>query len=78
MLMLKNIAKVLILLIFFVNNLFAQDIPIVVISPGKTAQSLGTVGSSVDVFTSDTINNSSYFSLANVFEKTSCPLAEYR
>jgi len=71
MLMLKNVAKVFIILIFFVNNLFAEEIPIVVISPGKTAQSLSTVGSSVDVFTSDTINNSSHFSLANVIDDNS-------
>ena len=58
MLMLKNIVRALIVLIFFVNNLFAEEIPIVVISPGKTVQSLSTVGSSVDVFTSDAINNS--------------------
>ena len=57
MLMLRKIIKILIILVFSVNNLFAQDIPIIVISPGKTVQSLSTVGSTIEVITSDTINN---------------------
>ena len=71
MLMLRKIIKILITLVFSVNNLFAQDIPIIVISPGKTVQSLSTVGSTIEVFTSDTINNSSHFSLANVIDDNS-------
>jgi len=69
--MLRKIIKVLIILVFSANSLFAQDIPVIVISPGKTVQSLGTVGSTVEVFTSDTINNSSHFSLANVIDDNS-------
>jgi len=68
MLMLGKIFKISIILVFSANSLFAQDIPVIVISPGKTVQSLSTVGSSVEVFTSDTINNSSHFSLANVID----------
>ena len=71
MLMLRKIIKILIILVFSVNNLFAQDIPIIVISPGKTVQSLSTVGSAIEVFTCDTINNSSHFSLANVIDDNS-------
>jgi len=71
MLMLRKIIKILIIFVFSVNNLFAQDIPIIVISPGKTVQSLSTVGSTIEVFTSDTINNSSHFSLANVIDDNS-------
>lgn len=71
MFMLRKIIKVLIILVFSANSLFAQDIPVIVISPGKTVQSLGTVGSAVEVFTSDTINNSSHFSLANVIDDNS-------
>ena len=71
MLMLRKIIKILITLVFSVNNLFAQDIPIIVISPGKTVQSLSTVGSTIEVITSDTINNSSHFSLANVIDDNS-------
>ena len=59
MLMLKNIVKIILFFVLLPNNLFAQDIPVIVISPGKTVQSLNTVGSSVEVFNSDTINNSS-------------------
>ena len=66
-----QVIKILIILVFTAKNLFAQDIPIIVISPGKTAQSLSTVGSSVEVFTSDTINSSSHFSLANVIDDNS-------
>ena len=71
MLMLRKIIKILIILVFSENNLFAQDIPIIVISPGKTVQSLSTVGSTIEVITSDTINNSSHFSLANVIDDNS-------
>jgi len=69
--MLKRLLKILIVLSFPCNVIFAEEIPVVVISPGKTVQSLSTVGSSVDVFTSDTINNSSHFSLANVIDDNS-------
>ena len=62
MLMLKKIIKLIIILIFSFNHVFAEDVPVIVISPGKTVQSLSTVGSSVEVFTSDIINNSSHFS----------------
>jgi len=69
--MLKKIFKILIILFLSTNNLFSQDVPVIVISPGKTAQSLNTVGSTVEVFTSDGINNSSHFSLANVIDDNS-------
>ena len=69
--MLKKIIKLIIILVFPVNNLFAADIPIIVISPGKTAQSLNTVGSSVTVIEGDTINESSHFSLANIIDDSS-------
>jgi vitamin B12 transporter len=69
--MLRKIIKILIILVFSANNLFAQGIPIIVISPGKTVQSLSTVGSTIEVITSDTINNSSHFSLANVIDDNS-------
>ena len=69
--MLKNIFKILIILFFSTNKIFSQDIPIIVISPGKTFQSLSTVGSTVEVLDSDAINNSSHFSLANVIDENS-------
>ena len=69
--MLKKLIKILLILVFSTNNLFAQDIPIIVISPGKSLQSFNTVGSAVEVINSETINNSSNFSLANVIEDNS-------
>ena len=41
------------------SELFAKDIPVLVISPGKTIQSESIVGSTVEVVTSDDIENSS-------------------
>ena len=69
--MLRKIIKFIIILAFPVNTLFAADIPIIVISPGKTAQSLNTVGSTVTVIEGDTINESSHFSLANIIDDSS-------
>ena len=71
MLVLRKIIKLIIILTFPVNNIFAADIPIIVIAPGKTPQSLSTVGSSVTVIDSDKINESSHFSLANIIDDNS-------
>ena len=69
--MLKKIIKILIIFVFSSNNLFGEDIPIIVISPGKSVQSLSTVGSTVEVINSETINNSSHFSLGNIIDDNS-------
>jgi len=65
----------LIRIILFLTLIFsavkAGEIPVIVISPGKTIQSLGAVGSSVEVVTSDAINNSSHFSLAHIIDDSS-------
>ena len=66
MLLLKRIIKLFIILTFPVNALFAADIPIIVISPGKTAQSYDKVGSSVSIIESDEIKNSSNFFIADI------------
>ena len=55
-----KIAKKLTILItvfLFFNKAFANDIPVIVISPGKTPQSLSTVGSTVTVIDGETIRN---------------------
>ena len=59
--MLKNIKIITLFLLlqFSSTNLPAADIPVIVISPGKTPQSYNTVGSSVTVIDGKTINNSS-------------------
>ena len=40
------------------NQLFAKDIPIIVIAPSKKPQSVSTVGTSVTVYTDKYIENS--------------------
>ena len=49
------ILQILIVFIFFIFKVAAEDVPVIVISPGKTPQSLSTVGSTVDVITSGEI-----------------------
>ena len=68
--MLKIIVSILII-IFSFQNLFAADIPIIVIAPGKTLQSLSTVGSTVTVIDKDEISESSHFSLAHIIDGNS-------
>ena len=53
--------KVIIYLSFFLisNSVFSKEIPVIVISAGKTPQSYSTVGSQVTVIDSTTIKNSS-------------------
>ena len=58
--MLKIVVSLLIIILSF-QKLFAADIPIIVISPGKTPQSYDEVGSSVSVIDSNEIENSSNF-----------------
>ena len=57
LIMLRIIISILIL-VLSLNKLFAADIPVIVISPGKSAQSYGSVGSTVTVIDSETIQNS--------------------
>ena len=45
-------------LILFINNSVAKNIPIIVVSPGKTIQSQGVVGSDVSVITTKEIGES--------------------
>ena len=48
------------------NQLFAKDIPIIVIAPSKKPQSISTVGTSVTVYTERDIENSSENFLHNI------------
>ena len=50
------------------SNLFAADIPIIVIAPGKTVQSYGTVGSAVSVIDGESLENSDDYFLGNVLD----------
>ena len=69
--MLKKILKLLIILIFPAKELFAADVPVIVIAPGKTPQSSSTVGSTVTVIDEKAIGGSSDFSLAHIIEDNS-------
>ena len=71
MLMLRKILKLLIILIFSTKELFAADVPVIVIAPGKTSQSLSTVGSTVTVIEEKDIGGSSDFSLAHIIDDNS-------
>ena len=53
-------------LFFFYNSSFSKDIPVIVISPGKTLQSYGTVGSDVSVIDNKVIEDSQNFFLSDV------------
>ena len=45
--------------VLFSNSLFSKEIPVIVISAGKTQQSYSSVGSQVTIIDTDTIKNSS-------------------
>ena len=51
----------IIIFVFSLKNLFAADIPIIVISPSQKVQSKSTVGTSVTVFNEANIENSNDF-----------------
>ena len=50
------------------THLLAKDIPVIVISPGKTPQSKGIVGSDVEVIDRNTISNSSELFIGDIIE----------
>jgi len=63
--------RIFLFLIFttFASKLYSSDIPIIVISPGKTLQSIGTVGSDVSVITEKNIKNSNNFFISDVISE---------
>jgi vitamin B12 transporter len=71
-----NMKKIYLILIIFLtlvsfNRLIAEDIPTIVISAGKTIQSIDTVGSTIEVIDSDAINSSSYSMIGEVINDNS-------
>jgi len=54
------------ILIFPINKIFAENIPVIVISPGKTKQSYDEVGSSISVIDSGAIESSSSNFLSDI------------
>ena len=55
--MLNMLRTLILIFILSFSKLFAADIPIIVIAPGKSVQSYSTVGSSVSVIDSEGIKN---------------------
>ena len=64
--MLKKILKILLIISFPINTLFAADIPIIVIAPSKKAQSKSVVGTNVTVFTNSEIEKSNDYFLGDI------------
>jgi vitamin B12 transporter len=56
----------ILILIFSFGKLFAADIPVIVISPSKKAQSISTVGSSVIVYDQSDLENSNDYFLGDI------------
>ena len=69
--MLKKILSILIILIFPAKELFAADIPIIVIAPSKKAQSVSTVGTSVTVLDETFFKNSNELFLGDALATNS-------
>jgi len=59
------------ILIFSFNQVFAADIPVIVISPSKKAQSISTVGTSVTVLDENFFKNSNELFLGDVLKGNS-------
>ena len=55
-------------IILFSKSVFSKEIPIIVISAGKTPQSYSSVGSQVTIIDSETIENSSGSSLIELLD----------
>ena len=63
--------KILVLIfIFSFTRLFADNIPVIVITPGKSVQSYSTVGSSVSVLDKKTLENSDEFFLGDILNNS--------
>ena len=60
-----------IIITLFFNKAFSKDLPVIVISPGKTPQSLSTVGSTVTVIDGETIRNSNENFLGAIIDQKS-------
>ena len=64
----KNFFIFFVLLAFSINNVFSENIPILVISPGKTLQSKGAVGSDVEVIDSKVIAESNEYFIGDILD----------
>ena len=66
-----KISFFIIIMLLFFNKAFSKDLPVIVISPGKTPQSLSTVGSTVTVIDGETIRNSKESFLGAIIDQAS-------
>ena len=68
----KNIFLISVIFLTLVsfNKLVSADVPTIVISAGKTPQSLSTVGTNVTVISGDTIRNSSSSFLGDIIDSS--------
>ena len=66
-----KISFFIIIMLLFFNKAFSKDVPVIVISPGKTPQSLSTVGSTVTVIDGETIRNSNENFLGAIIDQES-------
>jgi len=66
MLLLSKLIIFIIIFAFSFKNLYAADIPIIVIAPSKKAQSISTVGSSVVVYDEEDLENSNDYFLGDI------------
>jgi len=64
--MMLRVCVSILILIFSFGKLFAADIPVIVISPSKKAQSISTVGSSVIVYDQSDLENSNDYFLGDI------------
>ena len=64
--MLKKLIIFITIFVFSFRDLFAADIPIIVIAPSQKAQSKSTVGTSVTIFDETSIKNSNDFFLGDI------------
>ena len=67
--MLKSFIIFLVFFYIYPTTVFGDKFPIIVISPSKTSQSYGTVGSSVSIIDNQKIKNSGNFFLSDIIDK---------
>ena len=64
--MLRNL--IILYFVLFSTSIFSKEVPVIVISAGKTPQSKSTVGSDVEVIDSQTLQNSNEFFIGDILD----------
>ena len=68
--MLKITISILIL-VLYIDKLFAADIPVIVIAPSKKEQSVSTVGSSITIYDQEYLDNNEDYFLGDILSNGS-------